>query len=146
MKIKERLLENHILAVSIGVIYLWFGGLKFFPQFSPAEDIAKHTIDLLTFGVFSAQTAIILLAVWETLIGLMFLLNIYRRWAVIIALVHMLGTFAPLFLFPEQSFTSPFCFTLLGQYIVKNIVIVSALFTLYKIPDKTIQVKEVYLR
>jgi len=39
----------------------------------------------------------------------------------------MIGTFTPLFLFPSEVFhIFPVSFTLEGQYIVKNIVIVSA--------------------
>ena len=37
----------------------------------------------------------------------------------------MVCTFAPLFLLPEFSFTqAPYAFTLVGQYIVKNIVFI----------------------
>ncbi len=32
---------NRLIIFSIGVIYFVFGVLKFFPNFSPAEDIAK---------------------------------------------------------------------------------------------------------
>jgi hypothetical protein len=41
--------------------------------------------------------------------------------------VQMLGTLTPLFLFPVETFaTFPFVPTLEGQYIIKNVVIVSA--------------------
>lgn len=131
---KKQLLKNHILAISIGLVYLWFGGLKFFPELSPAEDLAKNTITSLTFGVIPDNVSIILLAVWEALIGILLLLNIYRRQVIIIALIHMVFTFTPLFLFREQSFNhSYFYLTLLGQYIIKNIIIIGGLLTLYKL-------------
>jgi predicted permease len=39
----------------------------------------------------------------------------------------MLGTVTPVFLFPNEVFTAlPFAPTLEGQYIIKNIVLVSA--------------------
>jgi hypothetical protein len=39
----------------------------------------------------------------------------------------MVGTIMPLFLFPEETWTVfPFAPTLEGQYIIKNIVLVSA--------------------
>jgi len=39
----------------------------------------------------------------------------------------MIGTFTPVFLFPEEVFsTFPFALTLKGQYIIKNLVIMSA--------------------
>lgn len=135
MKVKFLFQRNHILAISIGLVYLWFGALKFFPQLSPAETLAKNTIDLLTFGIIPNNISIILLAIWETLVGLLLVLNLYRKPAIIFALIHMVLTFTPLFLFPNQSFADlPVGFSLVGQYIFKNIIIISALITLYKLP------------
>lgn len=137
-----RLIENnrkktnslfYYLSFSIGIVYLWFGALKFFPHLSPAEDLAKNTIELLTFHLIPSEISIIILAVWETILGFMFLTNCCRRIAIWAAFIHMLGTFTPLFLFPDQSFTiNAFSFTLLGQYIVKNLIIVGALGVLYQ--------------
>lgn len=135
MKIKERIMKNHILAITIGLVYLWFGALKFFNHLSPAEDLAKNTINVLTFGYIPSNISIILLALWETIIGVFLILNIYRKPVIILALVHLVFTFTPLMFFPTQSFNHSFVvFTLLGQYIFKNIVFVGALLTLYKKP------------
>lgn len=130
---KSRIKTNHFLAISIGLVYLWFGILKYFPQASPAEELAKETIAILTLGLIPATISIKLLAIWETSVGLLFLLNIYRREAIWLALVHMICTFTPFLFFPDQSFTeAPFCFTLVGQYIFKNIIIIAALLQLQK--------------
>jgi len=138
MKIKERITSNHILAITLGLVYLWFGGLKFFSHLSPAEDLAKNTIDVLTFGFIPSNISIILLAIWETVIGVFLILNIFRKPIIIVALVHLIFTFAPLLFFPNQSFShSPLVFTLLGQYIFKNIVLIGALLTLYNQPFST---------
>lgn len=138
MKIKERITNNHILAITLGLVYLWFGGLKFFSHLSPAEDLAKNTIDVLTFGFIPSNISIILLAIWETVIGVFLILNIFRKPIIILALVHLIFTFAPLMFFPNQSFNhSPLVFTLLGQYIFKNIVLIGALLTLYNQPFTT---------
>jgi uncharacterized membrane protein YphA (DoxX/SURF4 family) len=135
MNFKKQILGNHILAISIGLVYLWFGGLKYFPHLSPAENLAKNTIYMLTFGNIPSNVSIILLAIWETTVGLLLILNIYRKQAIVLALVHMVFTFTPLLFFPEQSFSdAPMGFTLIGQYIFKNIIIISALLTLYKLP------------
>jgi len=134
MNLKHKLRSNHILAFSIGIVYLWFGALKYFPELSPAEDLAKNTINALTINLIPSSVAIILLAVWESLIGVLLILNIFTKTAIIVALTHMLLTFTPLFLFPEQVFnTEPFQLTLLGQYIFKNVIIIGGLLTLYKI-------------
>jgi uncharacterized membrane protein YphA (DoxX/SURF4 family) len=58
------------LRVSLGLVFLWFGVLKFFPGLSPATEIATMTIERLTFGFIQPDISIIILAIWETLIGL----------------------------------------------------------------------------
>ena len=123
---------TNVLTISIGIVYLWFGALKFFPHLSPAEDLAKNTIDMLDFGLIPSNVAIILLALWETGIGLLLVFNLFRRWALGIAIIHIVLTFTPMFFFPEQIFNNgPFNLTLLGQYIIKNIVIFSILVSLF---------------
>ncbi len=135
MNLKRQTSHNHLLALSIGVVYLWFGVLKYFPNISPAEDLAKSTIDILTFHLIPSNVSIIILATWESVVGLLLIGNLYRRTVVVIALVHMAFTFFPLFLFADQAFGDvPFQLTLLGQYILKNVVIVAGLITLYKLP------------
>ena len=138
MRLINRIKHNHILTITIGIVYIWFGILKFFPSLSPAEDIAINTIDALTMGLLSSKISIILLALWESVIGTMLLFNLWRKQAIIMAFIHMACTFTPLIFFPHLSFTEPFCFTLLGQYIVKNIIIIGALYTVYKMPAKTL--------
>ncbi|WP_370095643.1 DoxX family membrane protein [Winogradskyella sp.] len=133
MSLKKRILNNHILAICIGLVYFWFGILKFFPGLSPAESLAKDTITILTFNLIPPEISILLLALWETLVGLMLILNVYRRPTLYFMLVHVAFTFTPLFFFTNQSFTTPpYAFTLLGQYIFKNIIIIGAFWTLHK--------------
>ncbi len=125
--------DYRILEISIGIVYLWFGALKYFPGLSPAEELAKNTIDILTFGLIPSGISISLLAIWETLIGVLLIFNIYKRIAIYIAIIHLILTFTPLILFMPLSFTRPpFAFTLLGQYIVKNIAYIAALLVLLK--------------
>ncbi|MFD0860669.1 doxx family protein [Sungkyunkwania multivorans] len=140
IKLARRIAGNNILAISIGAIYLWFGLLKFFPGASPAEGLAQETVSQLTFQLISPSVSILLLATWEVVVGLFLLINIFRRTILLFAFLHMLCTFTPLFFFPESAFTSvPFNFTLTGQYIAKNVVIIAALFTLYKESGKSYQ-------
>jgi uncharacterized membrane protein YphA (DoxX/SURF4 family) len=117
------------LRVSIGIIYLWFGVLKFFPGVSPAEELAKQTIHLLTFKLVGPEVSLLMLAIWETTVGILLIAGLYTTLTIRVVLVHMFCTFAPLFLLPDLSFTSaPLSLTLVGQYIIKNIVIICALF------------------
>jgi hypothetical protein len=49
------------------------------------------------------------------------------RATLLLLVLQMLGTITPLFLFPAETFTQfPYAPTLEGQYIIKNIVLVSA--------------------
>lgn len=116
-----------LLRVSVGLVFLWFGVLKFFPDLSPAQDLAARTIDTLTFGAIRPAVSIPVLAAWEVLIGLGLITGRFLRLTLLLLFVQMLGTVTPLFLFPGETFTHfPYAPTLEGQYIVKNIVLVSA--------------------
>ncbi len=115
------------LRVSLGIVFLWFGALKFFPGVSPAQESATRTISVLTFGLIPAHISIILLAVWECLIGIGLITNLFMRATLLLLFVQMIGTVTPLFMFPAEVFARlPYAPTLEGQYIIKNIVLVSA--------------------
>ncbi|MEP2024392.1 MAG: doxx family protein [Reichenbachiella sp.] len=121
-----------LLELSIGLIYMWFGILKFFPNYSPAEVLAADTLDLLTLHFFDKKILIWVLAFGELLIGLALILKLKSKYVIWGLLVHMGGTFSPIFFFPEQVFTHPpFGFSMVGQYIMKNIVIISAALVIY---------------
>ncbi|MFW2441888.1 DoxX family membrane protein [Aliarcobacter butzleri] len=114
-----------LMRLSLGIIFVWYGMLKFFPTLSPAEDLAIKTIDIMFFHLIDGSLSIKLLAILEVAIGIGFLSGYYTKLVTIIFLGHMLCTFAPLFILPELSFThAPYAFTLVGQYIVKNIVFI----------------------
>lgn len=115
------------LRASLGIVFVWFGFLKFFPGISPAQDLALRTMDILTFGTIPAGTAIALLAAWECLIGLGLLANRWMRAVLLLLFVQMAGTLTPIFFFPNEVFTRiPYAPTLEGQYIIKNLVLISA--------------------
>lgn len=125
-------IKKRYLQISIGMVYLWFGALKFFPNLSPAEELAKSTIGELTFSMIPSSISIQLLAFWEVLVGLFFLINLQKKLSIRVAIVHMLLTFTPLFIFPELIFNENLLtLTLLGQYIIKNLIILGALGVLW---------------
>lgn len=115
-----------LLRISIGIVFFWFGILKFFPTASPAEDLASRTISVLTFGIITPALSLPILAVWEVAIGLGLITGRFMRITILLLLAQMLGTITPLFLFPGETWTrfliAP---TLEGQYIIKNIVLVT---------------------
>jgi uncharacterized membrane protein YkgB len=111
-----------ILRVALGIIFVWFGALKLVPGLSPAEDLVVATVPFVPGSVFMP-----VLAVWEIAIGLGFLTGRALRITILLLFLQMPGTLSPIFLLPERVFTVfPFGLTLEGQYIVKNLVLISA--------------------
>ena len=116
-----------LLRLSLGLVFVWFGALKFLPGGSPAENLATRTISALSGGLVSPSVLLPLLAGWECLIGLGLLSGKLLRATLALLFVQMLGTLAPLVLFPHEVFVRiPFIPTLEGQYIIKNLVLISA--------------------
>lgn len=116
-----------LLRISLGVVFLWFGVLKFFPGLSPAEDLAATTVNRLSLGLVPPQTAILLIAALETVIGLGLITGVAMRVTLLLLALQMVGTATPIVLFPDQVFQiAPFVPTLEGQYIIKNLVLISA--------------------
>ena len=115
------------LRVALGIVFLWFGVLKFFPNLSPAETLAARTIEQLTFGVVRPEVSLPVLAAWESIIGIGLIVGRWLRGILFLLAVQMAGTFTPLLLFPSETFqVFPFVPTLEGQYIIKNIVLIGA--------------------
>lgn len=115
------------LRISVGIVFIWFGVLKFFPGLSPAQEIATATIERLTFGFIQANVALIILATWETLIGIGLIFGAFLRVTLFLLFAQMLGTMTPLLLFSAETFTRfPYVPTFEGQYIIKNLVLISA--------------------
>lgn len=116
-----------ILRISLGIVFFWFGVLKFFPALSPAESIASRTIEVLTFGIVPPTVSLPVLAAWEVLIGLGLITGRFMRVTLALLGLQMLGTVTPLAIFPDETWRMfPIALTLEGQYIVKNLVLVSA--------------------
>jgi uncharacterized membrane protein YphA (DoxX/SURF4 family) len=116
-----------LLRVSLGVVFLWFGALKFFPDLSPAQELATRTISVLTADHVPASISLPVLAAWECVIGIGLILGRGLRLILLLLYAQMLGTLTPVVLFPHEVFTRvPYAPTLEGQYIIKNIVLISA--------------------
>jgi uncharacterized membrane protein YkgB len=116
-----------LLRISMGVIFFWFGMLKFFEGLSPAESLATRTIDILSFGLIGPELVRYGLATWEVLIGMGLIFKIFLRETLLLMFLQMLGTLTPIVLLPDEVFTIfPYGLTLEGQYIIKNLVIIAA--------------------
>ena len=116
-----------LLRISLGVVFFWFGVLKFFPGLSPADELAARTIERLSGGAIGPSISLPVLATWESLIGLGLLFGKFMRATLLLLFLQMIGTLTPLVLFPSEVFLAvPYAPTLEGQYIIKNAVLISA--------------------
>lgn len=121
------LLAKHsidILRVSLGVVFLAFGALKFIPGASPAEDLVVRTLQTLSFGLVSAQVAMILTAVMECFIGITMITGRLVKLGLVALGAAFLGILSPLVLFFGDLV--PGTPTLEAQYVFKDIVLVAA--------------------
>lgn len=111
-----------VLRLGLGIVFLWFGILKFFPGLSPAEGLVRNTVYFIDPDIF-----IYVLALWESLIGLGLITGKFMRTTLLLLFLQMPGTALPLLVLPEVVWTHfPFGLTLEGQYIIKNLVLIGA--------------------
>ena len=114
------------LRISLGIIFIWFGVLK--PLgLSPVEPLVLATVRWLP--LFDGQLWVIIIGWWEVAIGVTFLFRTTIRLAIALLALQMAGTFMPLVLLPAVTFQAghlPYGPTMEGQYIIKNLLIISA--------------------
>jgi putative oxidoreductase len=116
-----------LLRIALGGIFLAFGMLKLFPGLSPIEDLATRTTEALSFGLVSGRVAMVIIATLECLIGLSFVTGRFLRVGVWLLAGQMIGAMSPLVLFPGELFPGPLHTpTLAAQYIIKDVVLVTA--------------------
>lgn len=109
--------------VAIFLVYFWFGILKVF-NLSPAGPLAKALIDR-TIGLQYFDVLYVILAIFECIIGVLFLFPKLTRIVIPLLFIHMIIVCSPLLLVPDIAWTAPFVPTLEGQYIIKNGVIIA---------------------
>lgn len=110
---------------SFAIIFIWFGILKPF-DVSSAESLLKATVVWLPFG--TPEFWLIVIGWWEVAIGILFLFSRTTKIAIALLFLQMFGTFLPLILLPEVTFQNGNILTpsIEGQYIIKNLMIISA--------------------
>jgi len=135
MKVPERLrqLDNavigfmrvrsiQILRIALGIVFIWFGALKILGV-SPIADVAAATLFFLP-----AQVAVVGMGVIEVIIGLGLLSGLAMRLVLLLFLAQMLGTFVTMIVRPDLVFNggNPLELTKNGEFIIKNLVLISA--------------------
>ena len=109
------------LRISLAVVFIWFGALKVV-DLSSASDLITKTVYW-----FDPKIFIPILGIWEVLIGVGLLFRPLIRLALFLLFLQMPGTMLPLIILPNVCFSHfPFGLTMEGQYIIKNLVLISA--------------------
>ncbi|MDP9366289.1 MAG: DoxX family protein [Chloroflexota bacterium] len=115
------------LRVSLGLVFLGFGLLKFVPGLSPAQDLVRLTVEALTFGLVPGGVGLVLVAAMETAIGVSLVSGWHLRAGLVLLGLAMVGILSPVVLFPERLFAGPLSApTLEGQYVLKDLVLLAA--------------------
>ena len=117
--------NDYLVRIPLFIIFFWFGLLKVL-DLSPATELIIGTVFWMPF--LSPENWTIVIGWWEMAIGICFLSKKTTLLAMVLMFLQMTGTFMPLVILPEITFQSsnPFLPTLEGQYIIKNIIIITA--------------------
>ena len=128
-QIHHRLVAHSIAAlrIAVGLVFLGFGFLKFFPGVSPAQNLTEATTHILFLGLVPGGVALVMIATLECVIGICLLANRGMRLAVWLLAIEFVGILSPLVLLPGRLFAGPHhAPTLEGQYVLKDIILVAA--------------------
>ena len=111
-----------LLRVSLGIVFLWFGGLKVFGV-TPVYDLVASTVYWVDPDWFVPTLGVV-----EMLIGAGLILRRAMRMILALFIVQMAGTFLVLILLPDVAFQdgNPLKLTVEGEFIVKNLVLLAA--------------------
>lgn len=115
-----------LLRISLGVVFIWFGALKFSSS-SPVGELVAHTVAFLP-----AAVAVPALGAFEVLLGVGLLVGRHLEVVALLMIAHLSGTFLVLVTQPSIAFQhgNPFMLTMTGEFVVKNVVLITAGFVL----------------
>lgn len=114
-----------ILRISLALVYIWFGALKVI-GLSPAGELVEKTVYW-----FRPEIFVPVLGICEVIIGIGLLVKRFIPITIALLLLHIMATFFPVFILQKVCFDAfPYRPTLLGQYVIKNLVIISAAFVI----------------
>jgi putative oxidoreductase len=110
------------LRIALGVVFIWFGALKV-ADVSPVADLVADIVPIL-----SDRAAVMTVGIVELVVGLGLIVGFAIRLTLGLFFAQMLGTFLVLVLRSGLSFQggNPFRLTVLGEFVVKNLVLLTA--------------------
>jgi uncharacterized membrane protein YkgB len=117
---------TYLLAhIALFIVFFWFGALKLF-GLSPANDLVEALLlKIPIMNLWPFDSFIVVLGLVEMMIAILFLFPKTTKIAIFILIPHMITTMLPLIFLQDMTWQSFMAPTLVGQYIIKNIVIVA---------------------
>ena len=110
-----------LLIISISIIYIVFGVLKISLE-SPIRNLVEASLPFMSNDNFFRLFGII-----EVILGVGLLFKKFREYFAIAILLHLLGTMAGIVLSPQILFGNGLIPTLEGEFVAKNIILISAI-------------------
>ncbi len=110
------------LRIALGVVFLWFGALKVIGITPVTELVAA------TYPFFPLTQFVVVLGVWEVVIGVGLLFKVLLRGTLALLWLQMAGTLFAAALHPALFFVGGnlFLLTMEGEFVVKNLVLIAA--------------------
>ncbi len=110
------------LRVSVALVFIWFGALKIF-DVTPVTELVANTVYW-----FDPDWVVPALGVVEVAVGLGLLFGVALRSVLALFFLQMLGTFLVFVVQPDVAFVdgNPLLLTTEGEFVVKNLVLLSA--------------------
>jgi len=111
-----------LLRVSLGLVFVWFGGLKV-AGVTPAKDLVAGTLPW-----FDPDWFVPALGSFEVLIGLGLVSGLLLGWVCAAMVAHLGGTFLTVVMQPDALFQhgNPLMLTMEGEFVAKNLVLITA--------------------
>lgn len=111
------------LRVAMGVLYVWYGALKYFPGGGDDfREFSGRIIERLSLGLIQPLAGAMVLATLECLIGLGLLAGRLPRTVLALILLHLGMMCTPLFFEPESIWSRfPFMLTLTGKFMIRHL-------------------------
>jgi uncharacterized membrane protein YphA (DoxX/SURF4 family) len=116
-----RRLSVPALRIALGVIFIWFGGLKIAGA-TPVADLVTAVVPFLP-----ADFVVLALGVFEVVAGLALVIGYGLPWVAALLVGHLAGTFLVFFVRPDLTYDgNPLLLTMEGEFAAKNMVLITA--------------------
>ncbi len=116
--------SGEISRIALFIIFFWFGFLKVL-QLSAAEPLVIDLLKMTFLGFIDPNTFVIWFGVFEMILGIMVLIPKLERITFLIMLFHLVTTAMPFLLLPHHVWDGFLVPNLTGQYIIKNVALLS---------------------